>query len=124
LSRQIFLSFFSKEYKRKKVVKVGKGTKRKHGTDAIIVEVQTVIDDIVMQEGDELNPEEEEIANALRGEELETPADNGQQIHDEKVVQTLKVRAIADMARRGVKITPAENKAAIGISPKVCPLIR
>jgi hypothetical protein len=76
-----------------------------------------------MQEGDELNPEEEEIANALRGEELETPADNGQQIHDEKVVQTLKVRAIADMARRGVKITPAENKAAIGIFPKVCLLI-
>lgn len=46
-------------------------------------------------------------------------ADDGRDAHDEKVVQTLKVRAIADMARKGVKITAAQSKAAIGILPKV-----
>ena len=67
-----------------------------------------------------MSPEEEQIADALQEEELEVPADDGQQVHDEKVVQTLKVRAIADMAKRGIKIAPAQNKAAIGILPKVC----
>jgi hypothetical protein len=38
---------------------------------------------------------------------------------DEKVIQTLKVRAIADMANRGIKITPEQNKVAVGIFPKV-----
>jgi hypothetical protein len=66
-----------------------------------------------------LDPEEAEIADVLQMEESESPADNGQQVHDEKVVQTLKVRAIAEMARRGIKITPAQNTAAIGILPKV-----
>ena len=46
-------------------------------------------------------------------------ADDGQDAHDEKVVQTLKVCAIADMARKGVKITAAQSKAVIGILPKI-----
>ena len=43
--------------------------------------------------------------------------DDGWDAHDEKVVQTLKVCAIAGMARKGVKITAAQSKAAIGILP-------
>jgi hypothetical protein len=46
-------------------------------------------------------------------------ADHGWDVHDEKVVQTLKVHAIAEMARKRAKITAAQSKAAIGILPKV-----
>jgi hypothetical protein len=116
----MFLSFFWKVYVRKKVVKVGKGTKRKRGVDAVISEIQTAVDDVVVNEGDDLTPEEEEIAAAIEDENDGVPADNGQQVHDEKVIQTLKVRAIADMANRGIKITPEQNKVAVGIFPKVC----
>jgi hypothetical protein len=62
---QIFLSFFWREYKRKKVVKVGQGTKRKCGTAAIVAEIQTAVNDIIMQEGDKLDSEETEIADVL-----------------------------------------------------------
>jgi hypothetical protein len=119
----MFLSFFWRVYKRKKVVKVGTGTRRTRGAAAAVADVQTAVEDVVIEEGDELTPEEEDIANALQEEQCETPADDGQQVHDEKIVQTLKVRAIADMARKGIKITPAQNKAAIGILPKVSILL-
>jgi len=46
--------------------------------------------------------------------------DNGQEVHDEKVVQTLKACAIADMVKKKIKITPEQNCEAISILPKVC----
>jgi hypothetical protein len=116
---QIFLSFFWREYKRKKVVKVSKAARRTRGM-AIAADVAT-IDDVIV-EGEDLTPDEEEIAAALQEDDSEPEAmlaDDGRDAHDEKVVQTLKVRAIADMARKGVKITAAQSKAAIGILPKV-----
>jgi hypothetical protein len=119
----MFLSFFWRVYKRKEVVKVGTGTRRTHGAAAAVADVQTAVEDVVIEEGDELTPEEEDIVNALQEEQCETPADDGQQVHDEKIVQTLKVCAIADMARKGIKITPAQNKAAISILPKVSILL-
>lgn len=100
-------------------MKVGKGTKRKRGTAAVITDIQTAIEDVVTEESDELTPEEEQVAEVLDEEALETPIDDGQQVHDNKVVQTLKVRAVTEMARRGIHISPAENKTAVGIFPKV-----
>ena len=116
---QIFLSFFWREYKRKKVVKVGKGTRRKRGQAGVLAEIHTAVDDVVVDEGDELTPEEEEIAAAIQEDAADVPADNGQEVHDEKVVQTLKVRAIADMLKK-IKITPEQNWEAIGILLKAC----
>jgi hypothetical protein len=124
LIAKMFLSFFWKAYVRKKVVKVGKGTKRQRGAQAVIAEVQTAVEDVVVQEGDDLMPEEEEIAAAIEDENAEVPLDNGQQVHDEKVVQTLKLQAIADMARRNIKIAPEENAVVTGIFPKVAGLAR
>jgi hypothetical protein len=53
-----------------------------------------------------LTPDEEEIVDTLGKNDVDVPTDDGQQVHDEKVVQTLKVCAITDMAKRGIKITP------------------
>jgi hypothetical protein len=53
-----------------------------------------------------LTPDEEEIVDTLGKNDVDVPTDDRQQVHDEKVVQTLKVRAITDMAKRGIKITP------------------
>ena len=116
---QIFLSFFWREYKRKKVIKVGKGTRQKRGQAGILTGVHTAVEDVVVDEGDDLTPEEEEIAAAIREDAANVPLDNGQEVHDEKVVQTLKARAIADMVKKKIKITPEHNHEAIGILPKV-----
>jgi hypothetical protein len=67
-----------------------------------------------------LTPEEEEIAAAVQEDAADVPVDNGQEVHDEKVVQTLKARAIADMVKKKIKITPEQNHNAISILPKVC----
>lgn len=66
-----------------------------------------------------MTPEEEEIAAAIQDDAAGVPVDNGQEVHDEKVVQTLKARAIADMVKKKIKITPEQNREAIGILPKV-----
>ena len=89
-----------------KVVKVGKGTKWQCGTATVIEEVWTAVDDVIVEEGDDLTPNEEELVDTLREDDVDVPTDDGQQVHDKKVVQTLKVRAITDMAKRGIKITP------------------
>jgi hypothetical protein len=102
---QIFLSFFWHEYKRKKVVKVYKAAQRTCGM-AIAADVVT-IDDVIVK-GEDLTLDEEEIATALQEDDSEPEAmlaNDGWDAHDEKVVQTLKVCAIADMARKGIKIT-------------------
>ena len=101
------------------MIRVGKGTKRQCGGAAVIEEVRSAVDDVIVEAGDDLTPEEEEIADTLGEEDAEVPTDNGQQIHDDKVVQTLKVCAIADMTKRGIKITPTQNRAAISILLKV-----
>ena len=106
-------------YKQKKVIRVGKGTKWQRGGAAVIEEVCTAIDDVIVEAGDDLTPEEEEITDTLGEEDAEVPTDNRQQIHDDKVVQTLKVCAITDMTKRGIKITPTQNRAAISILPNV-----
>jgi hypothetical protein len=67
-----------------------------------------------------LTPEEEEIVAAVQEDATDIPVDNGQEVHDEKVVQTLKARAIADMVKKKIKITPEQNRNAISILPKVC----
>jgi hypothetical protein len=66
-----------------------------------------------------LTPEEEEIAAAIQEDAADVPLDNRQEVHDEKVIQTLKARAIADMVKKKIKITPEQNREAIGILPKV-----
>ena len=44
-----------------------------------------------------MTPEEEEIAAAVQEDAADVPADNGQEVHDEKLVQTLKACTITDM---------------------------
>ena len=66
-----------------------------------------------------MTPEEEEIAAAIQEDAADVPVDNGQEVHDEKVVQILKVHAIVDMVKKKIKITPEQHREAIGILLKV-----
>ena len=120
VSHILLTSLLRKVYKWKKVVKVGKGTKWQCGTAAVIEEVQTAVDDVIVEEGDDLTSDKEEIADTLREDDVDVHTDDGQQVHDEKVVQTLNICTIADMAKRGIKITPTQNKAAISILSNEC----
>ena len=64
--------------------------------------------------------DEQEISEALLGEEKEMLLNDGQQVHNEKVVQTMKVQTTIEMVKNGVKITPTQSKAVMGIIPKAC----
>jgi hypothetical protein len=70
----------------KKIVKVGRAQSNS-GAWAVIAKIQTAVEDVVVQEGNDLIHEEEEIAVAIKDENAEVPPHNGQQVHDEKVVQ-------------------------------------
>jgi hypothetical protein len=73
--------------------------------------------EFILEPGETLSPEEEEVAQLLEDDEV--PADAGQAAHDEKVVKTLRDQAVDQMRAKGISITPAQNKAALGVFPKV-----
>ena len=68
----------------------------------------------IIEEGDKLTADKQENSEALQGKEEEMPGD------DEKVIQTMKVWAIAEMVKHGVKITQTQSKATMGVIPKAC----
>lgn len=48
--------------------------------------------------------------------------ETGQQVHDDKVVKTLKVKVISEMTKRGIQISASENTQALALFLKVCDL--
>ncbi|KAJ6587465.1 hypothetical protein DFH09DRAFT_909471 [Mycena vulgaris] len=81
-------------------------------------------EELVLDEDEGLSPEERELARTLVEIEKEVPMDNGEQAHDDAVIRSTRDRAMAGMGRRGVRITEAANKMALGIYPKVAGLAR
>ena len=119
---QAILAFFFKQYKRKKAVKVGTGTKRRRGhTQPTTDDIPALADELVLDAGEEPTGEDQERALNLDDEEVATE-ETGQQVHDDKVVKTLKVKAISEMAERGIQISASENTQALTLFLKVCDL--
>lgn len=79
------------------------------------------VDELVLDAGEEPTGEDQERALNLDDEEV-AMEETGQQVHDDKVVKTLKVKAISEMAKRGVQIGASENMQALALFPKVCDL--
>lgn len=108
------ISFFFKQYKRKKKVKI---------TTAERKGVPPTAEEHIVEDGDNLTPDEEEIADALAddGALMSATADDDQVSHDKKVVETLRARAIREMQDQyGVRLLNAEDQEALGIFPKAC----
>lgn len=49
----------------------------------------------------------------------ETLGDSGQAVHDELVVKTLRGKAIEMMRKEDIRISPEEEKTALGLFPRV-----
>ncbi|KAE9383088.1 hypothetical protein BT96DRAFT_961105 [Gymnopus androsaceus JB14] len=80
------------------------------------------LDDIV--EGDDLEDLELNNAAVADEEDEQSTVSTAQLIHDTGVVKSIRARAIAEMAIKGVQITAATQKCAEGIIPKVSGLAR
>ncbi|KAJ7907708.1 hypothetical protein B0H13DRAFT_2332099 [Mycena leptocephala] len=109
LVAKMFISFFSnnikRRFRRSAVARSGNVQAGAPDPAPVVAEEELALD-----EDDGLSPEERELAQTLA--------------HDEAVIRSVRDRAIADMAKRKVKITDAENKTALGLFPKVAGLAR
>ena len=119
---QIFISFFFKQPKKRKAVKVAAGAVPQHaqGHD-IPLDAAHFEEEVVLEEGeDELLGEEnlaiEEEAIDVAVMELE---DDSCGVHDELVVGSLRATAIQMMAEQGVVIEKDEEQIALQIFPHV-----
>ncbi|GBE85912.1 hypothetical protein SCP_0804360 [Sparassis crispa] len=124
LIAKIFISFFFKQYKCKKTVTVAAGTKRKRYQGRTATALVAEQDErTVLEEDDILSPEDDELAQVLEEEDSQLE-DDGQAIHDQRIVKTLRERAINEMARKGVVISDRDAKEALGIFLKVAGLAK
>ncbi|KAH8105595.1 hypothetical protein DFH11DRAFT_1691980 [Phellopilus nigrolimitatus] len=110
------LSLFSKPPKSKRAVKIGPGTGQSHSDS------QPATSEIVIDHGDQLTPEEEELAEIIRDDE--EGEDNGQDTHDTYIVSNIRNRAKANMEKRGVTVSSGEEKTAQAVLPKVAGLAK
>ncbi|KIJ59521.1 hypothetical protein HYDPIDRAFT_62087, partial [Hydnomerulius pinastri MD-312] len=121
ISCKIIISFFFKQYKKKKQPKVQNGSKRKNGVTHMpaieLVEVDIATD------GPE-STEDAELASLLEEDESQLEDTCGQAAHDTEVTNTTRVKAIWEMREKGVIITDEQNKEALGIFPKVAGLAK
>ncbi|KDR68282.1 hypothetical protein GALMADRAFT_42456, partial [Galerina marginata CBS 339.88] len=125
----IFISFFFKKPTPKKRVRVGAGAQpggfRRPGEIVDSGEEEEVI----VQDGDssESDPDEEDIAIREEAEvsaEAAEDGDEGQAVHNERVVKTLREKAIVIMEGKGIRMDPREVKIALQIFPRVSGLAR
>ena len=119
---QIFISFFFKQLKKKKIVKVAAGAVPQHaqGRD-IPLDVVHFEEEVVLEEGEDELLGEDNLA--IEEEAIDTAAmeleDDGQGVHDDLVVGTLRGTAIRMMAEQGVIIEKDEQQMALQIFPRV-----
>lgn len=103
------------------MVKVAAGTKRKRGhTESSDRPPPPLLEEeLVLEAGEDPTEEDRELALHLGADEVS--ADGGQEAHDDRVVKTLREKAISEMAERGIQITTLENTQALSLFPKVSP---
>jgi hypothetical protein len=119
---QIFISFFFKQPKKKKAIKVAAGAVPQYaqGRD-IPLDAVHFEEEVVLEEGeDELLGEENQ---AIEEEAIDTAAmeleDDGHGVHDDLVVGSLRGTAIRMMAEQGIVIEKDEEQMALQIFPCV-----
>jgi len=127
---QALISFFFRQTKRKKVVKVSRRTKQSKnspkstqepGFEEIIVDSGYGNDVPTHLEQEMLNEDEQLPGSSEDGDRkvLDTEIDEAKETHDREVVTSVHARAIEEMKRMAVSMTPDEEKTALGLFPKV-----
>jgi len=100
---QMIISFFNKQYKRKKA----SGT----GNDAVLSIAEVKEDGEEVQDVIEHGETDEEATQRMT-------TDAGQSLHDGKVVSSVREIAIQQMAQAGIAINVSDAKEALKIFPK------
>lgn len=122
LIAKAFVSFFFKTPKKRKTITVAAGTKRKRGharsVTTIHVEEEVSVGDPLGLDEDEAEQNEIEETGVLEDETV----DDGQVAHDEQVVKTIKGKAIASMALKGITMDSEEERSALQLFPRVAGL--
>lgn len=118
---QMVMSFFNKQYKRKKATGSSAAAPATGRTPATTAEADASAPEV-------LDAEEEELQEILdKDAEAETAAqayeraiaDAGQAEQDEVVISGIRQQAITEMAARGIVISASEQAAARKVLPKV-----
>ncbi|KAJ7165348.1 hypothetical protein C8R46DRAFT_876188, partial [Mycena filopes] len=83
-------------------------------------------EEAVAQEGEDLSPEEEELAAVLdaKDDDATGVVDASQEIHDTHTARSIRAKAVAFMAALGVEIDELDDKMALAIFPKVAGLAK
>ncbi|KAF8960256.1 hypothetical protein BDZ97DRAFT_1666176, partial [Flammula alnicola] len=121
----IFISFFFKKPRARKQVRIAEGEtsarfRRLGESDDLGDE-----DEVVLDAGDESDPEEDEAVLEEAEASLETEEDDeGQAVHNDRVAKTLHDKAIQIMAQKGIFLRSSEEKIALQIFPRVAGLAR
>ena len=120
---KIFISFFFKKPKPKKVVRAQAGARpggfRRPGEPV----VASNDDEAALADSDSDSSDSESEDNTA--DEEDDPAgdtteiDEGQGLHNDRVARTLRGKAIEVMERKGIYIDQAEDKIALQIFPRV-----
>ena len=119
---QIFISFFFKQPKKRKAVKVAAGAVPQHaqGRD-IPLDAVHFEEEVVLEEGDDELLGDENLA--IEEEAMDTVAikleDDGHGVHDDLVVGSLCGTAIQMMGEQGVVIEKDEEQMALQNFPCV-----
>ena len=103
------MSFFSKQYKRKKATSLSTTTSTETNMEALDVEEEELQE--ILDKDSEAETEVQALERAI--------ADAGQAEHDEQVISGIRQQAIADMAGHGIIISTSEQASACKVLPKV-----
>ncbi|KAI5989988.1 hypothetical protein EDD15DRAFT_2198334 [Pisolithus albus] len=127
--------------KRRKVVKIAKGKRRRASTfeapltsgengsetEEVVIDagdnLSSMVDNDLITLEEEMHADEGRVGNTDAGEPTEPEVDEAKQAHDDAAVHSVHALAIRDMGAAGIRMTTLDEKVALGIMPKVSPLV-
>ncbi|KAK7456412.1 hypothetical protein VKT23_010660 [Stygiomarasmius scandens] len=119
LAAKVTISFFFKQPKKKKTIKVTKSSARHAGSQAQPDELEEIV---VGADEVGVDAEDLEIADVLGDEE--DAVDPGKEAHDTAVSNSIRDIVIREMAREGVAILQSEQNVALKVFPKIAGLAK
>ncbi|KIJ06128.1 hypothetical protein PAXINDRAFT_92474, partial [Paxillus involutus ATCC 200175] len=121
----IIISFFFKQYVRKKKPKVETGRKRRQGVPCSAPTIAVDEEETAAAaEGEVMSLEDAELSVLVLEDEQGLEDATGQADHDEQVAKRLRDLAVREMEARGILISDTQKKEALGIFPKVAGLAK
>ncbi|KAL6302973.1 hypothetical protein BKA93DRAFT_735840 [Sparassis latifolia] len=118
VTSQAFISFFFRQPKKKKVVKVAAGRKRKHSQG----DMQNRPEEFELSPGEAVADGEQLMDGNYEDDDM-SAVDDGKAAHDDAAVKSVHAQAV-NIAREefGIEMTPKEESEALGLFAKVAGL--